>query len=99
MQKFAKAAVAAVLVSAAIGSASATAGAAPLSLDQAPAAPNMVVTPIATTGSALTDAVVAPVLFPLAFLAFGLCARAADPASCPAMQLYNAAASGSGVRN
>ncbi|MFE6863217.1 hypothetical protein [Nocardia sp. NPDC057668] len=98
MKTLAKAAVAAVLVSAAIGSATATA--APLTLDPAPAtAQEVAVTPIATTGSALTDAIVAPVLFPLAFLAFGLCARAADPASCPAMQLYNAAASGSGVRN
>ncbi|MGX1808595.1 hypothetical protein ACWIGI_22990 [Nocardia sp. NPDC055321] len=59
----------------------------------------MVVAPIATTGSALTDIIVAPVLFPLGFLAYALCARAADPANCPAMQLYNGAATGSGVRN
>lgn len=54
-------------------------------------------TPVATTGSALTDILVAPVLFPLGFLVLALCGPAPEP-TCPMAQIYAGAATGSGVR-
>ncbi|GAD86251.1 hypothetical protein FEK33_14540 [Nocardia asteroides NBRC 15531] len=56
-----------------------------------------VATPVATTGSALTDILVAPVLFPLGFLVLALCGPAPEP-TCPMAQIYAGAATGSGVR-
>lgn len=55
-----------------------------------------VATPVATTGSALTDILVAPVLFPLGFLVLALCGPAPEP-TCPMAQIYAGAATGSGV--
>ncbi|MEV6360946.1 hypothetical protein [Nocardia asteroides] len=49
-----------------------------------------------TTGSALTDILVAPVLFPLGFLVLALCGPTLEP-SCPMAQIYPGAATGSGV--
>ncbi|UGT55691.1 hypothetical protein [Nocardia asteroides] len=68
----------------------ATAAAAPASAQPAVAAP------VATTGSALTDILVAPVLFPLGFLVLALCGPAPQP-DCLMAQIYGSAASGSGV--
>lgn len=56
-----------------------------------------VATPVATTGSALTDILVAPVLFPLGFLVLALCGPSPEP-TCPMAQIYAGAATGSGVR-
>ncbi|MBF6202351.1 hypothetical protein, partial [Nocardia cyriacigeorgica] len=52
-----------------------------------------VATPVATTGSALTDILVAPVLFPLGFLVLALCGPAPEP-TCPMAQIYAGAATG-----
>ncbi|MEV0334244.1 hypothetical protein [Nocardia sp. NPDC050717] len=84
---------AATIVSVALATAvpAATAAAAP-----APAQP-AAATPVATTGSALTDILVAPVLFPLGFLVLAFCGPAPQP-TCLMAQIYSNAATGSGVR-
>ncbi|WP_327141185.1 hypothetical protein [Nocardia sp. NBC_01327] len=99
MTNFAKMSAAMVIASIGIACATTTVNAAPVALDPAPAAQDVATTPIATTGSALTDILTAPILFPLGFIAFALCAASADPDHCPAYLLYGAAATASGVHN
>ncbi|MGW4124294.1 hypothetical protein [Nocardia sp. NPDC004711] len=82
---------AAAIVSIALASAAPAATAA-----AAPAPAPVVATPVATTGSALTDVLTAPILFPLGFLVLVFCGGDPQP-TCPMAQIYSNAATGSGV--
>ncbi|WP_433562702.1 hypothetical protein ACQP1O_35405 [Nocardia sp. CA-151230] len=87
---------AAALVSIALAAAAPTAVAAAAPAP-APVQP-VVATPVATTGSALTDALTAPILFPLGFLVLAFCGGDPQP-TCLMAQIYDKAATGSGVHN
>ncbi|MFJ9366093.1 hypothetical protein ACIRRA_16995 [Nocardia sp. NPDC101769] len=91
-KRFGAAAIVSIALAAAAPAATAAAAPAP-----APIQP-VVATPVATTGSALTDVLTAPILFPLGFLVLVFCGGNPQP-TCPMAQIYNNAATGSGVHN